>query len=62
MAEERSDVFSGAGVGEQPGSRVENTLWFLEDAARKAIKDAGVCRWRGRGGVFQRPRRCATLA
>lgn len=26
VAEERSDVFSGAGVGEQPGSGVVNML------------------------------------
>lgn len=40
MAEERSDVFSGAGVGERPGGRAVNMLWFLEDTGSKAIKDA----------------------
>lgn len=40
LLEDGGDVFSGAGVGEEAGSRVLNVLQFLEMSGRKSIEKA----------------------
>lgn len=40
LTEDGGDVFSGAGVSEQPGGRVLNILQFLENSGGEAIEDA----------------------
>lgn len=40
VKEDGSDLFSGAGVGEQASSSVLNILLFLDDRRREAMNDA----------------------
>ena len=40
FTEDRGDVFSGGGAGEQAGSRVLDILQFLKGSGGEAVQDA----------------------
>ena len=52
LTEDRGDVFSGGGAGEQTGSRVLHILQFLKNSGGEAVQDAiAVVESRGDEGV-----------